>query len=158
MEWTKDKSAPTSLAATTCWHIWIERNKALFEECSPSYRAVVYRISGTFSWQPAIPIRVCDFTLTEGFTLAYFDGAALANGECCGAGGFSKTHATRITKWFLNCGVGTNTKAELLGLWVTLTLATLWSIEKSLNLGDSKVIIDWIKQQAQLHAVNIECW
>lgn len=81
MEWTKDKSAPTSLAATTRWHVWTERNKALFEECSPSYRAVVYRISGTFSWQPAIPksipIRVCDFTLTEGFTLACFDGAAL---------------------------------------------------------------------------------
>ena len=90
--------------------------------------------------------------------MAFFDGAALENGECCGAGGFFKSHATRITKWFLNCGAGSNTKAELLGLWVTLTLATLWSIEKSLNLGDSKVIIDWIKQQAQLHAVNIECW
>jgi ribonuclease HI len=162
MEWTKDKSAPASLAATTCWHIWIERNKALFEECSPSYRSVVHRISVTFSWQPtipkSIPNRVCDITQTEGFTLACFDGAALANGECCGAGGFFKSHATRITKWFLNCGAGTNTKAELLGLWATLTLATLWSIEKIQILGDSKVIIDWIKQQGQLHAVNIECW
>jgi ribonuclease HI len=123
---------------------------------------VVHRISITFSWQPtipkSIPNRVCDITQTEGFTLACFDGAALANGECCGAGGIFKSHATRITKWFLNCGAGTNTKAELLGLWATLTLATLWSIEKIQILGDSKVIIDWIKQQGQLHAVNIECW
>jgi hypothetical protein len=150
MGWTKDKSASASLEATTCWHFWIERNKALFEERSPSYCSVVYKISSTFSWQPtipkSIPNRVWDFTLIEGFTLACFDGAALENGECCGAGGIFKTHATRITKWFLNCGARTNTKAKLLGLWATLTLAMLWSIEKVKILGDSKVIIDWIKQ------------
>jgi ribonuclease HI len=161
-DWMKDKSAPASLAATTCWHIWIERNKVLFEERSPSHRSVVHRISGTFTWQPTIPKffqnRVCEFNLADGYTLACFDGAALANGECCGAGGIFKTHASRTTKWFLNCGAGTNTKAELLGLWATLLLATLWSIDKIKILGDSKVIIDWIKQQGQLNSVNIECW
>jgi ribonuclease HI len=90
--------------------------------------------------------------------LACFDGATLSNGECCGAGGFFKTHSSRITKWFINCRAGTNTKAELMGLWATLTLAMLWSIEKIQILGDSKVIIDWINQKGQLHAMNIECW
>jgi ribonuclease HI len=90
--------------------------------------------------------------------LACFDGATLSNGECCGAGGIIKTHASKVIKWYINCGAGTNTKAELMGLWATLTLATLWSIEKIQVLGDSKVIIDWINQKGQLHAVNIEGW
>jgi len=161
-KWTTKKSVLASLAAIVCWHIWIERNKTLFEDLTPSQLSVVHKISVTFSWQPTIinpiPNRVCDITQTEGFTLAGFDGAAQANGECCGAGVFFKSHATRITKWVLNCGAGTNTKVELLGLWASLTLATLWSIEKIQILGDSKVIIDWINQQVQLHAVNIQCW
>ena len=117
---------------------------------------MVHRIVVTFSWQPAstkpIPNRVCDFIHIEGFTLAYFDGAALLSGCCCAAGGYFKTHALRVTKWYINCGVDTNTKAEL----KTLTLATLWAIDKIQILGDSKVIIDWINQKGQLQAVNLE--
>jgi ribonuclease HI len=70
----------------------------------------------------------------------------------------SKRIHKRITKWFLNCGVGTNTKAELLGLWASLTLASLWSINHILVLGDSRVIIDWINQKSKLHSVHIEGW
>jgi len=59
-----------------------------------------------------------------GSTLVCFDGAALSNGLCCGAGGTFKSHPSRITKWFLNCGAGSNTKAELMGLWASLFLAS----------------------------------
>jgi ribonuclease HI len=160
--WTFEKSAPVSLAAIACWHIWIERNKVLFEDHTPSYLAVVHRIVVTFSWQPTtlnpIPNRVCDFIHIEGFTLACFDGAALLSGGCCAAGGFFKTHASRVTKWYINCGAGTNTKAELMGLWATLTLASLWAIDKIQILGDSKVIIDWMNQKGQLQAVNLDGW
>ena len=45
-----------------------------------------------------------------------------------------------------------------MGLWVTLTLATIWSINKLQILGDSKVIIDWINQNGNLQEVNIDCW
>ena len=100
--------------------------------------------------------KVCELTLPEGVTLACFDGATLSNGRCCVAGGFFKSHDTRITKRYLNCGVGTNTKAELMGLWATLTLASHWMIDNVQILGDSKVIIDWINPKGQLHAVNIE--
>jgi ribonuclease HI len=96
--------------------------------------------------------------LTAGYTLACFDGAAASTGFCCGAGGFFKSHTKRTTKWFLNCGVGTNTKAELLGLWTSLALASLWSINHILVLGDSRVIIDWINQKCKLHSVHIEGW
>lgn len=119
-KWSSDISSPVSLAAYTCWNIWLERNRVIFEDCIPSPRAVVYRIAVSFTWQPStvisIPNRVCEITFLDGFTLACFDGAALQTGNCCSAGGIFKSHASRVTKWYLNCGVGTNTKAELLGL------------------------------------------
>lgn len=45
-----------------------------------------------------------------------------------------------------------------MGLWATLTLASLWSINHLLVLGDSRVIIDWISQKINLHSVSIESW
>jgi hypothetical protein len=79
-----------------------------------------------------------------GHTVAFFDGAAKSSGLCCGAGGIFKMHQKRTTKWFLSCGRGSNTKAELLGLWATLLLASNWSLDHFQVIGDSKVIIDWI--------------
>jgi ribonuclease HI len=99
-----------------------------------------------------------DLRLPEGHTLACFDGAALSTGLCCGAGGFFRSHHLRITKWFLNCGSGSNTKAELMGLWATLSLAFSWSISHLMVRGDSSVIIDWINQKTELHSVQIEGW
>jgi ribonuclease HI len=96
--------------------------------------------------------------LIEGYTLACFDGAAASTGLCCGAGGFFKFHTKRTTYWFINCGEGSNTKAELLGLWTTLALASLWSLDHLLVLGDSRVVIDWINKLCNLHSIQIEGW
>ena len=96
--------------------------------------------------------------MAEGSTLVCFDGVALSNGLCCGAGGTFKSHPSRITKWFLNCGVGSNTKDELMGLWASLTLASCWSLNHLLVLGDSRVIIDWINHKCNLHSIHIEGW
>jgi ribonuclease HI len=96
--------------------------------------------------------------MAEGHTIAYFDGATQSSGFCCGAGGTFKNHPSRITKWFINCGVGTNTKAELMGLWATPTLAAFWSIDHLHVHGDSRVIIDWITQKCKLHSIHIERW
>ena len=118
----------------------------IFEDHNPSFRAMVHRIDVSFTWHPTtvnpIPNRVCENTHLDGFMLACFDGAALLTGDCFVAGGIFKSHASRVTKWYINCRVGTNTKAKLLGLWATLTLASLWAIDKIQILGDSKVIID----------------
>ena len=98
------------------------------------------------------------FSLPLGYSAACFDGAALSSGLCCGAGGTFKTHLERTTKWFLNCGEGSNTKAELLGLWATLTLAFFWSLNHLCILGDSKVIVDWFNGNCNLHSIHVEGW
>jgi len=123
---------------------------------------MLHRIYVSYSWQPSTliskPIRTCNFVQHEGFTLACFDGAALSNVECCGAGGTLKFQTSKVINWFIDCGSRTNTKAELMGLWATLTLANHCSIEKFQVLGDSKVIIDWINKKGRLHAVHFEGW
>jgi ribonuclease HI len=162
LRWSKDTTAPDSLAAHACWQLWIERNKAIFEDSPPSFLSVMHRTLSAFSWQQStvktLPLKVSEFTPKQGFTVACFDGAASSNGLRCGAGGIFRFHPSRITKWFINCGAGTNTKAELLGLWATLTLASFWSIKYLHVLGDSRVIIDWVNHKCNLSTVNIEGW
>jgi ribonuclease HI len=121
----------------------------------------VYSVLTSFHWKqprdkPHIH-KALDFKLPDGYTFACFDGAAQVTGRC-GAGGIFKSHHSRITKWYFSCGVGTNTKAELLGLWTTLFLASSWSIKYIIVLGDSRVVIDWINQKSNLHSVHIEGW
>jgi hypothetical protein len=158
--WTKDKSVSNGLATLTCWHIWLERNKTIFEERTPSHHAVVFRISGSYTWLPPslkpVPNKVCTITHQDGYSIACFDGATFSNGKCCGAGGIIKILESTVFKWYINCGAGTNTKAELMGVWATLTLANLWSIQKIQILGDSKVIIDWINQKGNLQAWTLK--
>jgi ribonuclease HI len=156
------RSAPHPLVAHVCWQTWIERNQVLFEGRPPSCHAVLHRVLSTFQWQSTtvkdIQLKSCDYSLAPGSTLICFDGAALSNGHCCGAGGTFKSHPSRVTKWFLNCGAGSNTKAELMGLWASLFLASSWSLNHLLVLGDSRVIIDWINHKCNLQSVHIEGW
>jgi len=108
--WTFDLAAPPSLAVYVSWHLWIERNKTLFEDISPSYRAVCYRTLSSFNWQQSSikPIlhKSVDLSLPAGHTVAFFDGAAKSTGICSGAGGIFKMHPERTTKWYLCCGRG----------------------------------------------------
>jgi hypothetical protein len=64
---------------------------------------------------------------------------------------------SRIT-WTLNCGFGTNTKAELLGAWASIYLATCHNILDLHLRGDSKIIIDWLNRRGKIHVSDLECW
>jgi ribonuclease HI len=160
--WLAQTSAPKYLPVLVCWQIWTARNRATFDSCPPTLHVVLHKVLASFHWKPPLvkppTLKACDFNLMEGYTVACFDGAALSSGGCCGAGGFFKNHPSRITMWFLNCGVGTNNKAELLGLWASLYLASCWSISHLHVLGDSRVIIDWISQKSKLQTVHNDSW
>jgi ribonuclease HI len=58
----------------------------------------------------------------------------------------------------INDGRGTNTKAELLGAWTTLTLAKHLNLTNLHLMGDSKLVIEWLKQKVRLNSVSIEGW
>jgi ribonuclease HI len=108
--------------------------------------------------QKTIHVRVMWIEDTLEYPVAYFDGAAQGNGRCSGAGGIIKVVATTGYKWHLNCGEGSNTKAELMGLWATLFIANYLSITKLQTLGDSKVIINWINKKGSLRVSALEGW
>lgn len=160
--WFSDRHAPHSLAAHVCWQTWIERNHVIFEGRTPSCQAVLHRVLSSFTWQlptdKSLHLKACDHSLVAGGTLVCFNGAARSTGLCCGAGGTFKTHSSRITNWYLNCGSGSNNKAELMGLWVSLYLASCCSLSHLLVLGDSRVIIDWINHVGQLQSIHLEGW
>jgi len=76
--------------------------------------------------------------------VCWFDGAAQLNDTLCGARGIIKTTGKTSYIWTLNCGQGTNTKAKLLGVWASLTLAHWLNIAHLYVPGDSNIVIDWI--------------
>jgi hypothetical protein len=44
--WIKRKTNSTILAALICWHIWMERNVAIFEGKTPSVQSIVIKSLG----------------------------------------------------------------------------------------------------------------
>jgi ribonuclease HI len=55
-------------------------------------------------------------------------------------------------------GPGTNTRAELLGAWVTLHLASILNIEPLQLIKDSRVIIDWLNHKGNLQTITLLAW
>lgn len=108
--WFSSNSAPHSLVIHYGWQLWLERNRVLFEGAKPSLQRVFFKTLSSFKWKQNTrsdpPPRAMFLDLAEGHTLAFFDGAAQSSGARCGAGGFFKTHQSRITYWFINCGTG----------------------------------------------------
>jgi ribonuclease HI len=58
----------------------------------------------------------------------------------------------------ISIGKGSNTKAELVGAWASLTIARILEIKLLQILGDSKIIIEWLNHKGNLKATNIESW
>ena len=96
--------------------------------------------------------------MEEGSTIAFFDGATRSDRLSCGVGGVIKTSENLVYRWYLNVGAGSNTKAELLGIWATLTLANHLNIQRLQALGDSRVIIEWLNGKAKLDVCYSEGW
>jgi ribonuclease HI len=57
----------------------------------------------------------------------------------------------------LNCCQGTNSKAELIGAWTSLILASRHT-DVLLLLGDSKITIDWLNGKVDLQVAALNSW
>jgi ribonuclease HI len=97
-------------------------------------------------------------TLPHHKIIGWFDGAMQGQGDLSGAGSVIKINEHLEYRWTLNCGGGTNTRAELMAAWELLTLAQILAIKDIHVIGDSKIIIDWINNVGSLQAISIECW
>ena len=93
-----------------------------------------------------------------GGVVGWFDGAVASSGLNNGAGGVIRINEISSYKWFLNCGSSTNTRVEVLGAWVLLTLANRLSLKTIHIMGDFKIIIDWLLGKGQLQVLSLDCW
>jgi ribonuclease HI len=96
--------------------------------------------------------------ISEGLPTGWFDGAAHSNGLNCGAGGLIRVSKNSCYCWTLNCGPDTNTKAELMGAWASLLLATRLNLFDFQLLGDSKIVIDWLNSKGKLQVSSLLGW
>jgi ribonuclease HI len=152
------------LPSLVCWSIWLDRNKTIFENGTPSTSTAAYKALGIFkTWndfhssKPRLQHtkKVPDI---EDIPTGWFDGATHSNGSQSGAGGLIRISQNSFYKWTFNCGPGTNTRAELLGVWATLYLASRLHIEVLQLLGDSRIIIEWLNNRGNLQAISLLAW
>jgi ribonuclease HI len=153
-----------TLPSLACWYIWLERNKCIFESRTPTVQGVGFKIRGMVENSSAQCLQKCkckrikkspDINLTS---ICWFDGAAQANGILSGVGGIIKISGNTIYRWTFNCGMGTNTRAELLGVWASLSLAHRLGIDQLQLLGDSKTVIDWLNFKSNLQVSSLMDW
>jgi hypothetical protein len=89
--WKLLNTSFSSLPAYICWNIWLERNRALFEEGSPSIHKVAYlsiSVMGDYKTPTKIKKsrRLLLGPVVRDFS-GWFDGAAVSTGLNSGAGG-----------------------------------------------------------------------
>jgi hypothetical protein len=107
-EWNNKPDLSKKLPLLVCWHIWLDRNKLLFEGKTPSARVTVHKAIGALGNVSMIAkeqnLRVNSINKINGFTMAFFDGASEAGGSNCGAGGVIKSCFSTEYRWYFNCG------------------------------------------------------
>jgi hypothetical protein len=98
-----------------------------FENETPSTSSATYKTLGLFkNWNDIHPCkprlqntkRTLDL---EDTPTGWFDGATLSNGTQSGVGGLIIITKNSSYRWNFNCGLGTNTRVELLGAWPLYT-------------------------------------
>jgi hypothetical protein len=117
--WQKAKKVYKSLPIIVCWSLWLEINICMFDSVSPSTQRVSFQISGMLKSTHSQVLKGTSIKInrTPNLIMEYvywFDGATQNNGLLSGSGGVLNTMGRIIYKWTLNCGHGTNTRAELL--------------------------------------------
>jgi len=59
---------------------------------------------------------------------------------------------------WMGCGSGSNTRVEMLALWMLLSFACWLGISKLQVLGDSQVILEWANQKYKLQVASLQHW
>jgi hypothetical protein len=163
--WTKRKENWNEIPCFISWEVWKHRNLLIFEDKALNL------------------IRVCNYILQDlgeqkltldtshkridrppvfywgGNVVGFFDGASQETGGMkCGAGTILKCPLLGTYKLKMNCGKGTNTKGEMLALWLILYFSYLKQVPRLLLMGDSKIIIDWYTNNSNLQVISLQSW
>ena len=90
--------------------------------------------------------------------VGFFDGASQELSSLCGVGAILYLEYYRNYQLWLNCSPGTNTKGELLSLWILLRLAEFLGMDGIQIFGDSKINIDWDIGIHHIYSAYLSPW
>ena len=88
--------------------------------------------------------------------VGFFDGASKKG--VCEAGFVIKLNNSRIFRGWLKASLGSNTRDEVIGLWSLLHYARIWGVDHFQALGDSQVVINWVKGKTGLKTLELPHW
>lgn len=147
------------------WAIWKARNMVIFEGKNSTVCGVLHQIlyAAQLSYsRPVMKNRLSKTTRQIGnkprmiFPCGFFDGALSSStagiGYCLF---FNENHHLDCS---LGVGYGSNTKAELLGLWALLFTSQMMGVPLPHIYGDSQVIINWAKGLSALTPPDLHHW
>lgn len=158
--WLRQCPLHQSLPSLIYWHLWLERNKVIFQSGRSSIHLVLHRTLGCFGRPKAIQkstvTRCTPPILQESIIVGWFDGATQLHGHLSGARGVLRINEHSIYKWTFNCGSGTNTRAKLLRVWALLTLDSQLHILDLQVFGNSKIIINLLNDKNNLQIITLE--
>lgn len=145
LAWKHRKYAYEFLPFFTLWEIWKARNASLFsnllQRLEISYAKI---ISSVLEWHSVKPAKTCrdlsPLVLLSKHHMILFDGASTKG--ICGSGFVLKLAEGEEIKGWINTSRGTNTRAEIIGLWSGLYVARWRGLREIFVAGDSQVIIN----------------
>ena len=128
------------------WHIWLTRNKCIFEDKKPDVSYAVLSIKNYLQLYPVIAQqkklrRNIGPTPILNFLAGFFDGSSAKHMGAVGVHLFLSQDHYYCLK--LGVGLSTNTISELLDLWTLLHCAKIMGLPHLHIHGDSAVIINW---------------
>lgn len=133
----------------------------LFEGCRPSTDQTITIITNMLNEQCAENIQkrskqITPFCPPQHMAVIYFDGAA--SGGHCAAGGIIHLNPDHYFTLKLNCGRGSNMKAEILRLWCVMMVASCFGLSNVAIFGDSRVTINWDWGEHKMDNLPLSHW
>lgn len=161
LNWYRQCKKLFYLAVCIPWSIWHTRNCVIFRNSTPDY---------TQCWLTALKMfnsckvdemmlkteRISTFSLIVDRPVLFFYGASQAG--MCAIGGVIYLNDSHYFSIKLNCGQGTNMKAELIALWCVLKVANIFGLPNLKVFGDSRVTIKWAEGKFKLNVLNLRHW
>ena len=147
------------------WAVWKARNKAVFDGNKVNILCVMHQILNAAHISSSRPVtkgRKLKSVRQIGprplmiFPCGYFDGASTSS--AAGIGFCLFLNENHHLEFELGVGQGSNTKAELLGLWAVLHSSQMMGIPLARIYGDSQVIINWAKCISALSPPELLHW
>lgn len=158
LNWFRHCKQHFYIAICIPWAIWYSRNSAIFRNATPDILQCSLTALNMFALCKEDDLkmkidRVSYFNFKVDQPVLFFDGASQSG--LCAIGGVIYLNESHYYTNRLNCGVGSNMKAELMALWCILKVANSFGLVNIKVYGDSRVTIKWDAGEFRLNVMHL---